>query len=159
MVFPRGGRYARHTITAVTLVLVGACATPQANVVQVSVGRGTRPDIVLKLTDILNRQGYTVQERLEAGGVIQYRTSWETRAPFEDEKGRGAVECRTRLTFEARRGGGETYTLTLRAENTAERAGSEGEWGALPATPMFRDHIRDVAEGIALELDVGVRTR
>ena len=96
-------------------VLAGCAAAGPKNVVQISVGRATRPDIVDKAARILDQQGYEIQEVRDTGNMIQYMTSWVTRAPLADEAARGAAECRTRVTFEARMAAGATYTVTLKA--------------------------------------------
>ena len=152
-------RELRAVVGLVILAALHGCATPRRNQVQMDAGRATRPDIMEKVARILDQQGYEVQERRDTGNVIQYMTSWTTRAPFEDEAMGGAFECRTRVTFEARKGAGDTFAISLKGENTIQRASFLDEWVSLPPTPMFRDHIREVADAIAIEVDVGVRTR
>ena len=49
--------------------------------------------------------------------------------------------------------------MSLRAESTALRTGGDGEWASLPPTEMFRGHVRDLADAIALDIDAGVRRR
>lgn len=144
---------------ALLVLAATACATGGPSVAQQAVGRATRPDIVDKVPRILDQQGYQVQESRDTGNAIQYMTSWVTRAPFDDEVSRGAAECRTRVTFEARKIGGETYSVSLRAESMMRRQGLDGGWVSLEATPMFREHLREVGEALALEIDMGVRTR
>ena len=150
----------RALATPVLSVLFAACAAAgPKNVVQLSVGRASRPDILDKAPRILDQQGYEVQEVRDTGNMIQYMTTWVTRAPLRDEAARGAAECRTRLTFEARMAAGETYTVTLKAESTMLREGFDGAWVDLPPSPMFREHMRTVSEALALEMNMGVRTR
>jgi hypothetical protein len=152
--------FVSRSLVGVGLLLVStACATAPRNLVQMDVGRATRPDIVDKAPRILDQQGYEIQERRDTGNMIQYMTTWVTRAPFADEASRGALECRTRLTFEARRGAGDTYAVTLKAESTALRQGFEDTWAELAPSPMFREHLRSVSEALALEMNMGVRTR
>jgi hypothetical protein len=148
----------RGLVGVVLILALTGCASSPRNLV-LSVGRGTRPDIVDKAPRILDQRGYEVQEVRDTGTMIQYMTTWVTRAPFDDEASRGATECRTRLTFEARRAAGDTYTMTLRAESTMQRMGFEGAWVDLAPSPMFREHVRSVSEALALEMDMGVRTR
>ena len=150
---------AARTLAAVLLLSTAACATGQPFATNLAVGRATRPDIIDKVPRILDQHGYQVAEVRDTGNVIQYMTSWITRDPFEDEVSRGASEARTRLTFEARQQGGEFYNVTIKAESMMQRAGFEGGWVNLEATPMFRQHLRDVADAVALEVDMGVRTR
>jgi hypothetical protein len=149
----------RSFVSVIVLLALAGCASAPRNVVQIPVGRATRPDILDKAPRILDQRGYQVQEQRDTGNMIRYMTSWVTRAPFSDEASRGAVECRTRLTFEARKGAGETYAVTLKAESTMLRQGFEEAWVDLPATPMFREHMRSVSDALALEIDMGVRTR
>lgn len=140
------------------LLVMAGCAAGARNVATISVGRATRTDIMEEAPSILYRQGYEMQDRRDTGSMIRYTSSWVTREPFADEASRGAVECRTRLTFEARQAGGNTYTVSLRAENMMQR-GFDGTWVELAPTPTFREHLRSVSEALALELDMGVRTR
>jgi hypothetical protein len=139
-----------------SLLLVSACAL-QSNLIQLDVGRASRFDVLNKVEAILNRGGYTVQERRDTGSLIQLGTSWTTRQPFEDEAARGATESRTRVLVEARRQGNDTYAVVVRAENST--LAEDGVWKALPPTPMFREHVRELSSALALEIDSGVRTR
>jgi SOS-response transcriptional repressor LexA len=148
----------RSAATLVAVLLHG-CASGNSNLVRLDVGRATRPDIIDKAPRILDRQGYEIVERRDTGNAIEYMTSWITRAPFEDEERRGAAECRTRLTFEARKGAGDTYAVRLSAENMMLRTGFDGSWVAMSPTPMFRRHLEEVSDALALEIDMGVRTR
>ena len=141
------------------LAVQAGCATGRGNMVKVDAGRATRLDILDKVSRILYQQGYEVQERRDTGTVIQFVTAWTTRAPFPDEASRGAFECRTRVTFEARRGAAEIYAISLRAENSVSTTEFGADWSSPPPTQMFREHIRDVADAIALEVDMGVRMR
>jgi hypothetical protein len=138
------------------LLAVSACAL-QSNLIQLDVGRASRFDLLDKVEAILNREGYTVQERRDSGSLIQIGTSWTSRQPFEDEAARGATEGRTRILVEARRQGNDIYAVVLRAENST--LAEDGAWVALPATPMFREHVRELSNALALEIDAGVRTR
>ena len=149
----------RSVVSACLVLVLAGCATAQGNVVQMAVGRATRPDIIDKAPRILDQQGYEVQERRDTGNMIQYMTTWVTRAPFQDEASRGALECRTRMTFEARQGAGDTYAVTLKAESMMLRQGFDGAWVDIVPSPMFREHMRSVSEALALEMDMGVRTR
>jgi hypothetical protein len=139
------------------LFLSAACAL-QSNLIQLDVGRATRFDVLNRIETILNREGYTVQARRDTGALIQLETSWTTRAPFEDEADQGITEGRTRLVVEGRRQGNDIYAVVLRAENSV-LAGESGEWKPLSPTPMFREHVREVSNALALEIDAGVRTR
>jgi hypothetical protein len=146
------------TLLALAAVLE-ACASAPRNVIQMDVGRASRPDVLDKVPRILDQHGYEVQERHDTGTRIQYVTSWITRAPLDDEMVRGADECRTRLTLEARQGAGEVFSLTIKAESMMRGETLEGGWVNLEPTPMFREHVRSLSEALALEVDMGVRTR
>jgi hypothetical protein len=123
------------------------------------VGRASRFDVLEKVEVVLNRQGYAIQDRRDDGSLIMLSTSWTTRAPFEDEAARGATECRTRVLVEARRQGNDLFAVVLRAENSSTTEAEPGVWKALPPTPMFRAHVRELSAALALEVDSGVRTR
>jgi hypothetical protein len=152
-------RFSYRPLTFTLLLALSACATAGSrNLFQLDVGRGTRPDILEKVPRILDQQGYEVQERRDTGNVIQYMSTWVTRVPFADEAGRGAEEARTRVTFEARQQGGGFYVLTLKSESTMLRT-FDGQWVNLAPSPMFREHMREVSDALALEIDMGVRTR
>ena len=148
----------RRWLALGSLPVVAACAL-QSNLIQLDVGRASRFDVLNKVETILNREGYTVQERRDTGSMIQLGTSWTTREPFEDEAARGATECRTRVVVEARRQGNDTYAVVVRAENSTLTDADDGVWKALPPTPMFRGHVRELSQALALEIDAGVRTR
>jgi len=140
------------------LLSLGACAL-QSNLIQMDVGRASRFDVLDKVERILNLQGYTVQERRDTGSLIQLATSWTTRPPFDDEVEKGATEARTRVIVEARQQGNDLFAVVLRAENSVLTEGIDGTWKALPPTEMFRGHVRELSNALALEIDSGVRTR
>jgi hypothetical protein len=148
----------RRRLALTLLPLFSACAV-QSNLIQVDVGRASRFDVLNKVESLLNREGYTVQERRDTGSLIQLATSWTTREPFEDEAARGAIECRTRVMVEARRQGNDIFAVVLRAENSALTDDAAGVWQALPPSEMFRGHVRELSNELALEIDAGVRTR
>ncbi|MSR36192.1 MAG: hypothetical protein EXR95_06040 [Gemmatimonadetes bacterium] len=155
----RSALLSRSIVLAALVAAAEGCASGPRNVMRLDVGRASRPDVVDKVPRILDQQGYEVQERQDTGNVIRYMTSWVTRAPFEDEAARGAQECRTRLTVEARLAAGGTFGVSLSAESTMQRGSFDGAWVNLPPTPMFREHMSAVSEALALEIDMGVRTR
>lgn len=149
-------RGAGARVSLALLALLAGCAL-QSNLTQLEVGRASRYDVLNKVEGVLNREGYTVQERRDTGALIQLASSWTTRAPFEDEAGRGVTECRTRIVVEGRRQGNDLFAVVVRAENSAQD--EAGVWKALPPTPMFRAHVRELSNALALEIDAGVRTR
>src|SRR2546423_269385 len=131
---------------ALCLLLLAGCAL-QKNVVRASVGRATRFDVLNRVEGVLNRYGYTVQGRRDTGTTIQLITGWQNRAPFEDEAGRGATECRTRLTVDARPQGNDMFAVILRAENEIQAA--DGSWKPDAPAEMFRAHVADVSNALA----------
>jgi hypothetical protein len=144
---------ARSWILAAVLLASGCAAA--GNLVRYDVGRATRFDILDKVERTLTREGYTVQERRDTGSTIQLATSWTTRAPFDDEP--DAIDCRTKLTVDARSEGHDMYSVVLRAENLA--LDQSGEWKPTPASAMLQAHVKELANQLALEVDSGVRTR
>ncbi|MSR36826.1 MAG: hypothetical protein EXR95_09350 [Gemmatimonadetes bacterium] len=152
----RGPRAGSRTSLALLSLLAG-CAL-QSNLIQLDVGRASRFDVLNKVEGVLNREGYAVQERRDTGALIQIASSWTTRAPFYDEAERGVTECRTRILVEGRRQGSDLFAVVVRAENSAQE-GDTGVWKALTPTPMFRAHVRELSNALALEIDAGVRTR
>jgi hypothetical protein len=144
------------------LVGCGSASLPR-DVVRFDVGRGSRGDIELVIPETLIRHGYAIQQRRDTGTLLYYETAWLNREPFEDEVEQCALECRTRIIVEARRQGGDIYSVTQRAENTfleaPSMASSTGEpvWNPLPPTEKFREHIGQITEGISMRIDAGVR--
>jgi len=144
---------------AVALLLSGCGASLGRGVLRNDLGRGTRRDITMFVREILYRYGYAIQEVRETSNTIYYETAWARREPFDDEAARGAEECRSRIIVEARKGGAEMYSVRLRAENTALVFQYPGEWRPMPATEMFREHVREISNAIRMEIDAGVRVR
>jgi hypothetical protein len=140
----------------------GSASLPR-DVVRVDVGRGSRGDIELVIPEQLVRHGYTIQQRRDTGTLLYYETAWLNRQPFEDEVEQCRLECRTRIIVEARRQGGEIFSVTLRAENsfldqpTGVLATGEPVWTALPPTEKFREHINKISTDIEDRIDAGVR--
>lgn len=142
-----------------TLLLSGCGASLSRGVLSNDLGRGTRRDIATFVREILYRHGYVIQQVRETSNTIYYETAWMRREPFEDEAARGAEESRSRIIVEARKGGAETFSVRLRAENTALVFQYPGEWRPMAATEMFRDHVREISNAIRMEIDAGVRVR
>ena len=66
-----------------------------------------------------------------------------------------------RIIVEARRQGGDVFSVTLRAENSAlvqgADSGSEPVWTPLIPSPLFREHVSELVESIGMRIDAGVR--
>jgi hypothetical protein len=124
------------------------------------VGRGTRGDIGTFVPQALSRYGYAVANFRETPTLIYFETAWEHRAPFEDEVEAGAEECRTRILVEARKGGADFYSVTLRVENSALTMSLDDErWVPMEATKMFDEHVDEIVSVIQMNIDAGVRLR
>jgi len=147
---------------AMTMALAGCAGLSRADIgtLRYDVGRGSRGDIELVVPDMLARYGYEMDQRRDTGRRLYFQTAWLHREPFEDED-RCDIDCRTRITVEARRAGNEFYSVTLRAENAAfevrPTAGESGRWVPYPATEMFRAHVTELTEEIGMQIDAGVR--
>jgi hypothetical protein len=154
------GRLARGGLLALA---VAACAPAslQRDVLRHDLGRGSRGDIQAILPELLIRAGYTIQQRRDTGSLLYYETAWHVREPFDDETGPCTLDCRSRVVVEARRQGGELFSVMLRAENSAlvqgADASSEPVWTPLPPSPLFREHVSELSESIGMRIDAGVR--
>lgn len=150
---------------AALLLTLGACsgATLSHSAVESKIGRATFRDIVVEVPDIFGANGFSIHETRRTGNSVSFETDWRARAPFEDEAEQGADRARTRLLLDARRAGGRTYSLRIRAENEVRGVpGASGpvagsRWGTIPATEMYRAYVRDLFMQIKLEVDAGVR--
>lgn len=140
-----------------------AGASLQRGILRHDVGRGSRGDIQSFIPETLIRHGYHIQQHRDTGTLIYYETAWLHREPFEDEVEACASECRSRIIVEARRRGGNLFSVTLRAENAvlAESSGLEPSgnavWTPLPPTDRFREHVGELSTAIAMRIDAGVR--
>ena len=145
--------------------LTSACAgaSLSRDLLRHDVGRGSRGDIELVVPEMLIRAGYAIQQRRDTGSLLYYETAWHVREPFDDEKEPCALDCRSRIIVEARRQGGQIYSVTLRAENSAleEPAGAQDPaspvWVPLSPSPKFREHVRELSAGMEMRIDAGVR--
>lgn len=144
---------------------IGACAPAslQRDVLRHDLGRGTRGDIELVIPELLIRAGYTMSLRRDTGALLYYETAWHVRKPFDDEVDQCSIECRSRIIVEARRQGGELYSVTLRAENSSlvrpstANPTDDAVWMPLLPTPQFRDHVSELSSAIGMRIDAGVR--
>lgn len=168
--WPPSHRYSPATLVpliAAAVLILGACASGSLNQssVESTIGRATFRDVVVELPDIVGENGFSIRRTRRTARTVSFETSWRARAPFEDEAEQGAERARTRLFLMARKGGGNTYTLRVRADNqvrgVADATGlAPGvAWSTIPATPMYRDYVRELFMQIKLQVDAGVRIR
>jgi hypothetical protein len=151
--------------SALVIPILAGCgsASLPRDVLRFDVGRGSRGDIERAIPEMLIRHGYAIQQQRDTGSLLYFETAWLNREPFEDEAGLCSLECRTRIIVEARRQGGEIYSVTLRAENTFLQQPSmitpigEQVWNPLPPTEKFREHINEISTDIGDRIDAGVR--
>jgi hypothetical protein len=109
---------------------------------------------------MLIRAGYTIQQRRDTGSLLYYETAWHVREPFDDEVLQCTRECRSRVIVEARRQGGELYSVTLRAENSSlvqSDPAADAVWTPLVPGERFREHVSGLSESIGMRIDAGVR--
>jgi hypothetical protein len=148
------------------VTLVGAACAPaslQRDVLRHDLGRGTRGDIELVIPEMLIRAGYAMALRRDTGALLYYETAWHVRQPFEDEADQCARECRSRIIVEARRQGGDLYSVSLRAENSSltgastENPSGGAVWTPILPSPQFRDHVSELSSAIGMRIDAGVR--
>jgi hypothetical protein len=115
------------------------------------------------IPELLIRAGYTMQVRRDTGTLLYYETAWHVRKPFDDEADQCTTECRSRIIVEARRQGGEIFSVSLRAENSSlvssspENPSGSAVWTPLLPSPQFRDHVNELASAIGMRIDAGVR--
>jgi hypothetical protein len=155
----------RLLASALVIPILAGCgsASLPRDVLRFDVGRGSRGDIELVIPEMLVRHGYAIQQRRDTGSMLYYETAWLNREPFEDEVKQCELECRTRIIVEARRQGGEIFSVTLRAENTFRQEPSmitpigEAVWNPFPPTEKFREHIDKISTDIGDRIDAGVR--
>jgi hypothetical protein len=154
--------FAASSLIVLSLSGCGGASLPR-DVIRYDVGRGSRGDIELVIPEMLVRHGYTIQLRRNTASLLYFETAWLNREPFEDEVQQCEVECRTRIIVEARRQGGEIFSVTLRAENSFMAGpgmvtpSGEAVWNPLTPTPKFREHIGDISSDIGDRIDAGVR--
>jgi|GEM_PF-2133777 len=115
----------------------------------------TESDLFDRLPRVLARHGFFI---VEADGDSQFfflKTQWHERVPFEDERTRGAVMARTRLSFRAVRNG-RMYSLTLEAHRMIETSSSE-DWVPTPIYAEAMAYLEEIASELRLELASGIR--
>lgn len=162
---PDPSRLPALPLAAALLLAVGGCAgaTLNRSAVESKIGRATFRDIMVEVPEIFGANGFSIHESRRTGRGVFFETNWRGRAPFDDEAEQGADRARTRLVLNARRAGGDIYTLRIRAENEVRGVpGASGpaggsRWGKIPATGMYREYVRDLFMQIKLRVDAGVR--
>jgi hypothetical protein len=155
----------RLPASGLLIVVLTTCAPAslQRGVLRHEVGRGSRGDIELTVPELLIRAGYAIQQRRDTGSLLYYETTWHSREPFEDEIDQCALGCRSRIIVEARRQGGNLYSVTLRAENAFLDRSLDPDpsmasvWVPFPPGERFREHVSELSAGIGMRIDAGVR--
>ena len=112
---------------------------------------------------VLSKYLYEIVRRERSSHQIYIESQWRTRLPFDDERGLGLSEARTRLIIRARprrsgatAGGMDLFTVRLIAENMV-RSAIDGDWERITPTDMFKAHIREVAEELDSEYNLMMR--
>lgn len=151
----------------VFLLLPSACGMPlaeQGSTEQV-IGRASYHNIMAEIPEILMREGYAIYKNRETSRTLYLETSWQERAPFEDEAAMGVEYARTRFVLRGRRTAPRLYTLRLEAQNQVRGAFQEGEWhdragawSTAPLTDMYRAYVDEISTEIQLKVDAGLRT-
>jgi hypothetical protein len=147
---------------AFSVLITAACAggSLSGDAIRQDLGRGSRGDIEAVIPEMLIRAGYTIQLRRDTGALLYYETAWHVRQPFEDEVEQCARECRSRIIVEARRQGGEIYSVALRAENSSllqSDPATDAVWTPIQSSEQFRKHVSELSESIGMRIDAGVR--
>ena len=161
MLFP--GKY------TLQLALIAACTVLQGcaagggghekyrNITR-SAGEGSLINVYEKTSRILNRYHYETVRQEESQQLIYYETNWRYRIPFDDERNRGVVEARTRLTVKARprraaamAGASNMYIVQVVAENLVQMD-KDGRWIQMPNTEEYKSYIKEIAKALENEL-------
>ena len=149
--------------------MLSACTASLTNLggMESMIGRATYHDIMTEVPETLQRHGYAIYQNRDDGANLYIETSWQERAPLEDEAEIGVEDARTRFVARARKAGPALYTLRLSAENQVRGAlqsaeAPEGEetheWSTIPATDMLKAYVEQITTEIQLKVDAGLRT-
>ena len=162
--FSAGGSRA-FLLTVPALLFLSACGASlatQGRTEQV-IGRASYYSIMTEIPEVLGSLGYTVYDKQETSTALYIETSWQERAPFEDEAAMGVDYARTRFIVRARKANPQVFTLRLQAENQVQGRSnaswheSVGAWSTSPATEMYEAYMLDVFTEIKLRVDAGLR--
>ena len=158
----RPGRWLTASGLLLTAVVTTGCAggSLSRDALRHDLGRGSRGDIELVIPEMLIKAGYAIQLRRDTGSLLYYETAWHVRQPFDDEVDQCTRECRSRIIVEARRQGGELYSVSLRAENSSlvqTDPAASAVWMPIDSSEKFREHVSELSETIGLRIDAGVR--
>jgi hypothetical protein len=142
----------------------GSASLANRGNVEQKIGRATYNDIMTEVPLALRRYGYAIYNNRETSRTLYIESSWQGRAPFDDEAALGANMARTRFIARARLAGPKIYTLQINAENqlqgVADVSGPQdsGGWATIPATEMYRAYVTEIMTEIKLKVDAGLRT-
>lgn len=157
----------RHFLVAAAFSLAacgGKASLASRGGVDETIGRASYNDIVTEVPLALRRHGYAIYNNRETSRTLYIESSWQSRAPFEDEAALGASMARTRFIAQARRSGPKIYTLQISAENqvqgVAHVSGSQApaDWATIPPTEMYKTYVLEIMTEIKLKVDAGLRT-
>ena len=149
-------------LIAAVVPLCSACGTAQLSQsdVQNRIGRATERDIVVLVTETLQRHGYIIYNNRRSVDVLYFETNWKSRAPFEDEAAQGADGARTRIIIRARRASDMFFTLRLEAQNQVSGIPfAASRWSTIPATDLYKEYVGELSSEIRLLVDAGSRRR
>ncbi|MDP2955090.1 MAG: hypothetical protein Q8N53_01600 [Longimicrobiales bacterium] len=162
--FSAGGVRA-FLLTAPALLLLSACGASlatQGRTEQV-IGRASYYSIMTEIPEVLGNVGYTVYDKRETSSALYIETSWQERAPFEDEAAVGVEYARTRFIARAQKTTPQIFTLRLQAENQVRGRSDEswhqsvGDWSTSPPTEMYEAYMLDIFTEIKLRVAAGLR--
>ena len=149
-------------LIAAAVPLCSACGTAQLSQsdVQNRIGRATARDIVVLVTETLQRHGYIIYNNRRSVDVLYFETNWKSRAPFEDEAAQGADGARTRIIIRARRASDMFFTLRLEAQNQVSGIPyATSRWSTIPATDLYKEYVGELSSEIRLLVEAGRRRR
>lgn len=152
-------------LTAPVMPLLSACGAPFATQGRTEhvIGRASYYSIMTEIPEVLGTVGYTIYDKRETSTALYLETSWQERAPFEDEAAMGVEYARTRFVVRAQKASPQVFTLRLQAENQVQGRSDEswhqsvGAWSTFPPTEMYEAYMLDIFTEIKLRVDAGLR--
>jgi hypothetical protein len=154
---------ARLVISAAAVLVVGcAVGSGAMGAYREQLGLATPGDLARETRLVLERFQYEMEREDSSLTYQVFRTRWKGRTPFQDELDSGVVESMTRLvvTGRARGGGGSGSSNVQVVEFVAENRvlfEPDGEWDLGLATPLFREHVEEIATELKMRLTQGLR--